>query len=159
MDDYTIVHLATHAAFVVGKPQDSFILFGNGDRVNLSDIATWSLPHVDLAVLSACESASGGKLSDGQEILGFGYQIQKTGAKAAMASLWAVDDGGTQALMSMFYHKLSTGKVTKTVALRQAQTALIRDIESTNHIIPVATKGNFHHPYYWASFILIGNGL
>ncbi|MHC5828146.1 MAG: hypothetical protein ACYT04_72715, partial [Nostoc sp.] len=32
MDDYTIVHLVTHAAFVVGKPEDSFILFGIGDR-------------------------------------------------------------------------------------------------------------------------------
>ncbi|MBD2253027.1 CHAT domain-containing protein [Nostoc parmelioides] len=159
MDDYTIVHLATHAAFVVGKPQDSFILFGNGDRVNLSDIATWSLPHVDLVVLSACETGLGGKLGDGQEILGFGYQMQKTGAKAAIASLWAVDDGGTQALMSVFYHKLSTDKLTKTVALRQAQIALIKDIESTNHIMPVANNGNFHHPYYWASFILIGNGL
>jgi CHAT domain-containing protein/tetratricopeptide (TPR) repeat protein len=28
MDDYTVVHLATHAAFVVGTPDDSFILFG-----------------------------------------------------------------------------------------------------------------------------------
>lgn len=85
--------------------------------------------------------------------------MQKTGAKAAIASLWAVDDGGTQALMSVFYHKLSTDKLTKTVALRQAQIALIKDIESTNHIMPVANNGNFHHPYYWASFILIGNGL
>jgi len=61
--------------------------------------------------------------------------------------------------MSVFYHKLSTDKLTKTVALRQAQIALIKDIESTNHIMPVANNGNFHHPYYWASFILIGNGL
>lgn len=42
MDDYTIVHLATHAAFVVGKPEDSFILFGNGDRVNFTNVGTWS---------------------------------------------------------------------------------------------------------------------
>ncbi|RCJ31907.1 hypothetical protein A6770_41295 [Nostoc minutum NIES-26] len=27
MDDYTIVHLATHAVFVVEKPKDSFILW------------------------------------------------------------------------------------------------------------------------------------
>jgi CHAT domain-containing protein len=78
MDDYTIVHLATHAAFVVGKPEDSFILFGNGDRINLKDIATLSLPHVDLVVLSACQTGLGGQLGNGEEILGFGYQIQKT---------------------------------------------------------------------------------
>lgn len=84
MDDYTIVHLATYAAFVVGKPEDSFILFGNGDRVNFRNVATWSLPNVDLVVLSACETGLGGKLGNGEEILGFGYQMQQTGARAAM---------------------------------------------------------------------------
>lgn len=88
-DDYTIVHLATHAAFVVGKPKDSFILFGNSDRVNFRNVATWSLPHVDLVVLSACETGLGGKLGNGEEILGFGYQMQQTGVRAALASLWS----------------------------------------------------------------------
>jgi len=110
MDDYTIVHLATHAAFVVGKPEDSFILFGNGDRVNFRNVSTWSLPNVDLVVLSACETGLGGKLGNGEEILGFGYQMQQTGARAAIASLWSVDDGGTQALMSAFYNILSGKK-------------------------------------------------
>lgn len=95
IDDYTIVHLATHAAFVVGKPEDSFILFGNGERVNFRNVATWSLPHVDLIVLSACETGLGGKLDNGEEILGFGYQMQQTDARAAIASLWSVDDSGT----------------------------------------------------------------
>ncbi len=160
MDDYPIVHLATHAAFVVGKPEDSFILFGNGDRVNLTDIATWSLPHVDLVVLSACETGLGGKLGNGEEILGFGYQIQKTGARAAIASLWAVDDGGTQALMNAFYTNLSSGKFTKAEALRQAQIALITgDSQTKNPDISAVVNSNLAHPYYWASFILIGNGL
>jgi CHAT domain-containing protein len=43
MDDYTVVHLATHAAFVVGTPDDSFILFGNGDRITLREMQNWSL--------------------------------------------------------------------------------------------------------------------
>ncbi|MEH2161570.1 MAG: CHAT domain-containing protein [Nostoc sp.] len=160
MDDYTIVHLATHAAFVVGKPEDSFILFGNGDRVNFRNVATWSLPHVDLVVLSACETGLGGKLDNGEEILGFGYQIQQTGAKAAIASLWSVDDGGTQALMSAFYGILSSYKLTKTEALRQAQVSLITgDWKARTHNVPVSAISNFSHPYYWASFILIGNGL
>ncbi|QKQ73806.1 CHAT domain-containing protein [Nostoc sp. TCL240-02] len=160
MDDYTIVHLATHAAFVVGKPEDSFILFGNGDRVNLRNVATWSLPHVDLVVLSACETGLGGKLGNGEEILGFGYQMQQTGARAAIASLWSVDDGGTQALMSAFYGILTTDKFTKAETLRQAQVSLITgDWKIRSHNVPVAAVSNFSHPYYWASFILIGNGL
>lgn len=166
MDDYTVIHLATHAAFVVGKPEDSFILFGNGKYVNLKDLATWSLPHVDLVVLSACETGVGGKLGNGEEILGFGYQIQKTGARAAIASLWTVDDGGTQALMSAFYTLLSSGKLTKAQALQQAQIALITSNfsqlgqqQSRSHNIPLVSGDNLTHPYYWAPFILIGNGL
>jgi len=79
---------------VLGQPEESFILFGDGDRVTLRDVATWSLPDVDLIVLSACETGVGGQLGNGEEILGFGYQMQKTGARAAVASLWAVSDGG-----------------------------------------------------------------
>lgn len=165
LDDYTVVHFATHAAFVVGKPEDSFILFGNGDRVNFRDINTWSLPRVELVVLSACETGLGGKLGNGEEILGFGYQMQKTGARAAIASLWAVDDGGTQALMSAFYSLLSSGKITKAEALRRSQVALITGQllptkqNGINNKIPAAAGGRLSHPYYWASFILIGNGL
>jgi CHAT domain-containing protein len=157
MDDYTIVHLATHAAFVVGKPEDSFILFGTGDRANLRDVATWSLPRVDLVVLSACETGLGGKLGNGEEILGFGYQIQKTGARSAIASLWAVDDGGTQSLMSSFYALLPSGKLTKAQALRQAQIALITGNLPKSQQQGVG--GSLSQPYYWAPFILIGNGL
>ncbi|MDZ8184547.1 MAG: CHAT domain-containing protein [Nostoc sp. ChiSLP02] len=160
MDDYTIVHFATHAAFVVGKPEDSFILFGNGDRVNFRNIATWSLPNVDLVVLSACETGLGGKLGNGEEILGFGYQMQQTGARAAIASLWSVDDGGTQALMSAFYHILSSNQLTKAETLRQAQISLLSgksNVKESN--APATQVGRFSHPYYWAPFILIGNGL
>ncbi|MFN6471207.1 MAG: CHAT domain-containing protein [Nostoc sp. SerVER01] len=160
MDDYTIVHLATHAAFVVGKPEDSFILFGNGDRVNFRNISTWSLPNVDLVVLSACETGLGGKLGNGEEILGFGYQMQQTGARAAIASLWSVDDGGTQALMSAFYNILSSEKLSKTEALRKAQISLISGhSKPKTDNTPARQISNFTHPYYWAPFILIGNGL
>ncbi|PLZ99882.1 hypothetical protein CEN50_05545 [Fischerella thermalis CCMEE 5268] len=166
MDDFTIVHMATHAAFVVGKPEDSFILFGNGERVTLKDIATWSLPRVDLVVLSACETGLGGKLGNGEEILGFGYQMQKTGARSAIASLWTVDDGGTQALMSVFYALLPSGKLTKAEVLRQAQIALITGSspqldqqQGRSDSIPKSTVVSLSHPYYWAPFILIGNGL
>lgn len=174
MDDYTVVHLATHAAFVNGRPEDSFILFGDGSAVTLQDVKQWSLQNVDLIVLSACETGLGGELGNGEEILGFGYLMQQAGARAAMASLWSVDDGGTQALMNAFYAALQGGKLSKAEALRQAQIALITGdytalgesdraaievVLRDRHALPAKVRNRLDHPFYWAPFILIGNGL
>lgn len=159
MNDYSVVHLATHAAFTSGQPEESFILFGNGDRATLRDIKNWRLPNVDLVVLSACETGVGDRLGDGREILGFGYQMQQTGARAAIATLWSVDDGGTQALMNAFYTIMAQGKTTKAEALRQAQIALITGKYATINNKQPQISENLNHPFYWAPFILIGNGL
>ena len=178
MDDYAIVHFATHAAFLKGQPEKSFILFGNGDRISLTDIkegAFGSLKKVDLFVLSACETGVGGNFGTGAEILGFGYLMQTTGARAAIASLWKVNDSGTQALMNTFYATLTNNAITKAEALRQAQIALITGNYKTvagnrgsnlvaieqriRQGLPNDVANNLSHPYYWASFILIGNGL
>lgn len=172
LNEYSIIHFATHAAFLTGQPEDSFILFGNGDRATLREVENWSLQNVDLVVLSACETGLGG-LGNGEEILGLGYQFQRAGARAAIASLWAVNDNSTQVLMTAFYQALKTPGVTKAAALRQAQLALIGGEGTTSAAsrggieIEVVTNGDssrptntpFAHPYYWAPFILIGNGL
>ncbi|HEY9646198.1 MAG TPA: CHAT domain-containing protein, partial [Chroococcidiopsis sp.] len=173
MRRYSVVHLATHAAFVQGRADESFIVFGNGEKVPLSQIRTdWNLPNTDLVVLSACETAVGeAELGSGVEILGFGYQMQQTGARSAIASLWQVSDGGTQVLMNAFYAGLENG-LTKAEALRQAQVALITGdfrvaggdrgsiaVVSARNGLPVEVSDRLDHPYYWAPFILIGNGL
>lgn len=172
LGDHSIVHFATHAEFVVGAPHESFILFGNGDRVTLPDIAQWSLPGVDLVVLSACQTAVSGELGQGEEILGFGYQIQRTGARAAIASLWPVNDGSTQVLMNALYAALRDD-YSPTAALRLAQQALIEgnssvlgvdirtefDLVTAGSPSPNGESTTLSHPYYWAPFILIGNGL
>ncbi|MFM7601559.1 MAG: CHAT domain-containing protein [Pseudanabaena sp.] len=143
--NHNIIHLATHAEFNVGIPEDSFIIFGNGDKIRLNEIIDWKIPNVDLIVLSACQTGVG-QLGDGVEILGFGYQVQRAGAKQAIASLWKVDDAGTQALMTAFYGELQKGDVSVTEALRRAQVALIK-------------SPNYNHPNYWSAFFAIGNGL
>ncbi len=167
----TILHLATHGFFRPGKPEDSFILFGNNQRQTLADVARWSIPNVDLMVLSACDTAAGQILGDGQEILGFGYLMQQSGARAAIASLWAVDDGGTQALMDIFYSLLKQPGMSKAEALRQTQIALItgkhsalgsdakRVQQNLTNRLPASVLEYLNHPYYWAPFILIGNGM
>ena len=163
--EYNVLHFATHAVFFPGRPEYSFILFGDGEQASLNSISDWSLNGVDLVVLSACDSGLGidsslsnptpkkTKLGSGSEILGLGYQFQHSGAKATIASLWAVDDGGTQSLMSAFYKLLAQGNITKAEALRQAQVQLITG--------KVHGQGNqdLSDPHYWAPFFLIGNGL
>ncbi|MEM9090733.1 MAG: CHAT domain-containing protein [Cyanobacteria bacterium P01_F01_bin.53] len=141
--DHRIVHLATHAKFVSGQPEESFVLFGDGGTVNMRDIQSWTLPTVDLVVLSACETGSSFE-GEGKEILGLGYQIHQTGAASAIASLWAVDDTSTAALMTQFYRALSNGQ-SKAQALQTAQTAMIN-------------SDSYNNPHAWAAFILIGNG-
>ena len=175
MDSHTVVHLATHAAFVSGSPADSFILFGNGDRLTLAEIRdTWRgrFNNVELMVLSACETGVGDELGTGEEILGFGYLMKTAGVPAAIASLWAVSDGGTQMLMDAFYANLNQ-QMGKAEALRQAQIALITgdltasgidrragvEVISTQTGLPLTVADRLSHPYYWAPFILIGNGL
>jgi CHAT domain-containing protein len=111
----------------------------------------WQFKNLDLIVLSGCETGLGGNFGTGVEILGLGYQLQSAGARAVIASLWSVDNGGTQVLMDDFYTNLKTGKYSKAEALQKAQISLIN---SNNQ-----QKNDFSHPYYWSPFILIGNGL
>jgi CHAT domain-containing protein len=143
--NHNIIHLATHAEFNTGAPDQSFIIFGNGDKIRLGEITDWQIPNIDLIILSACQTGVG-KLGSGVEILGFGYQVQKAGAKQAIASLWSVKDDETGVLMSAFYAELSKGDVTVTEALRRAQVSLIK-------------SPKYNHPNYWSAFFAIGNGL
>ena len=142
--NFNILHFATHAEFNLGVPDNSFIIFGNGDKIRLSELNDWQIPNVGLIVLSACQTGLG-TLGSGVEILGFGYQVQKAGAKQAIASLWTVDDIGTQALMEAFYNELKKGAITPTEALNRAQIALIK-------------SEKYNHPNYWSAFFAIGNG-
>ncbi|MFH7245087.1 MAG: CHAT domain-containing protein [Spirulina sp.] len=168
---YDILHLATHTLVQPGSPEDSFMLFGNGEVLTLGDFRTWNLANVELVVLSGGDTGVGVQLGDGTEILGMGYEFQQAGARAVMASLWNVSDFGTTELMTAFYTSLSQGN-SFAEALQQAQISLISSVpELTRHhqkasvmiespseaVEPQAA--NYSHPYYWAPFILIGNGL
>ncbi|MFM2433137.1 MAG: hypothetical protein RLZZ511_4351 [Cyanobacteriota bacterium] len=165
----TIVHLATHGHFVPNSPDQSIILLGDGSTISLREIEQqWKFPNVSLVVLSACETAIGGKLGNGIEILGFGYQMQRTGSRASISSLWTIDDGGTQGFMSNFYTSLKQGQ-TPAAAIQQTQRNFIQGKVTPTDIqqlragakpdIPGGIPTDLTHPYYWAPFILIGNGL
>ncbi|MER0204874.1 MAG: CHAT domain-containing protein [Nitrosomonas sp.] len=80
-----------------------------------------------------------------------------------------MDDNGAQVLMSIFYQQLKqSNKTTKTEASQIAQKTLIdgkvkKISESSEHqrgksLQSPGVTNRLSHPYYWAPFILIGNG-
>jgi CHAT domain-containing protein/tetratricopeptide (TPR) repeat protein len=178
-----ILHIATHGEFNPGRPEESYLVLGNGNKFAIPEISKLyrQLSDVHLVVLSACETALGGADADGNEINGISYYFLNHGAEAVMASLWLVNDASTSTLMQEFYGNLARGSeteaITKSQALRQAQLSLLYgDAASQNdgdeRTVAVvearpgaetasanSTASGLSHPYYWAPFILIGNGL
>jgi CHAT domain-containing protein/tetratricopeptide (TPR) repeat protein len=170
LPNHQLLHIATHGQFVSGGANQSFLLLGTGEKLAIPEIETrLNLRNVNLVVLSACETALGGKGLDGREIAGVGYYFLKGGAKTVIASLWQVDDYSTRLLMQQFYSNLAKGTptspVTKAEALRQAQLAVFRGKATVanepqdNNLSSTAQSRAFRHPYYWAPFILMGSPL
>ncbi|MGG6298155.1 CHAT domain-containing protein [Leptolyngbya sp. AN02str] len=168
---FGIIHLATHADFVAGSLDESYIQLWN-ERLRLNEIKQlgWNDPPVELLVLSACRTALGDDMAE----LGFAGLAVQTGVKSAVASLWYVSDAATAALMTRFYDSLRTSPI-KAEALRQAQLAMARGEVSVDEsgrlqglgsvgstILPAESSRDIlgqtlAHPYYWAAFTMIGN--
>ncbi len=165
-----VVHIATHFDSEPGVAANSTLLLGDG-KLTLAEIAagTRFFEGVDLLTLSACNTAFKNGYQDGREVDSFGTIVQRQGAKAVIASLWSVNDPATAFLMETMYrlHQASPG-MTKAEALRQAQAAMlnapanpenspVRGITPHRTENPAKSTSGWSHPYYWASFILLGN--
>ena len=145
--DYPIVHIATHGQF--GSSMEDTFLVAWDDKLNIDRLdnilQTRNFEHenaIELLVLSACETATGDK----RAALGMAGMAVRAGARSTLATLWSVNDLATTKLMSEFYHELSYKQLTKADAVRQAQISLLH------------SRG-YEHPFYWASYVLLGNWL
>jgi tetratricopeptide (TPR) repeat protein len=146
----------------------------------------WDL-HAELVTLSACDTALG-KYEAGEGFVGFTQALLLSGARSVCLSLWKVDDTATALLMQRFYANLlgqRTGlkkPLGKAEALAEAkrwlrdltaeeaarQAATLRQGVSRGQgrkPLPPATrppiaKSNrpYAHPFYWAAFVLAGEG-
>ena len=161
-----IVHLATHAVFKPGAPDNSYIQLWN-EPLKLNNIrdVNWQNPSVELLVLSACRTAIG----DDEAELGFAGLTLQSGAKSALASIWNVSDTGTLALMSEFYRQMGETS-TKAEALRQAQLKMLRGEVRVEGKMLQLSRGDIQlpatlnldeasdltSPYYWAAFTMVG---
>ncbi|MBV8464236.1 MAG: CHAT domain-containing protein, partial [Acidimicrobiales bacterium] len=110
------------------------------------EIATLDLNGTELVVLSACESGLGA-VQSGEGIFGLRRAFRYAGARTLLTSLYSVPDLETLWLMSQFYDNLKN-KEGKLDALRHAQLKMIQRGRE---------RYGSAHPFYWASFVLVGD--
>ena len=175
---YPIIHIASHFQFTPGSMDDSFLLLGDGSRMTLAQIKRkLNFNSVELLTLSACETALGDEsvAHHGVEVEGLGAIAQQAGAKAVLATLWAVADGSTALLMRALYQAHKSDHLDKADALRSAQLSVLRGtvhadsagkaargLTRVDSAPAVGTytadpRAPFAHPFFWAPFILMGN--
>lgn len=149
---YEVLHFATHGLLDNRNPMFSFLTLAHsaGDPnedglLEAREIINMDL-HAKLAVLSACQTARGW-VGAGEGVIGMSWALFVAGVPTTVASQWKVDSASTTSLMIDFHRRLTTrsGKESKAEALRQAELGLLR-------------SERYRHPFYWAGFVMIGDG-
>lgn len=135
-----LLHIASHAVFRADNPMLSSLRLADGD-LTFYDVFNLRLA-ADLVVLSGCNTGTVA-VGAGDELHGLMRGFLYAGAPSLLISMWAADDAATASLMKTFYAELQNGS-SKREALRRAQCEAI---------------DRYSHPYYWASFTLLGRAV
>jgi CHAT domain-containing protein/Tfp pilus assembly protein PilF len=148
------LHFATHGTLNNASPMYSHLALAGGGAGEDGLLEAWELMQLDLkadlAVLSACESARG-RIGAGEGMIGLSWAMFIAGVPSIVVSQWKVESAGTRDLMVNFHRALISqpargkAKPTKTEALRQAALKLLKNPQTS-------------HPFYWAGFVLVGDG-
>jgi CHAT domain-containing protein/tetratricopeptide (TPR) repeat protein len=153
---FTILHLATHGILNDASPMYSQIVLSQGDAGANEDglLEAWEIMKMDLkadlVVLSACETARG-RVGEGEGMIGLNWALFVAGSPTNIVSQWKVDSNSTTQLMVEFHRNLKNGlskgrlELGTAKALQQAAMSLLR-------------TSTYRHPFYWAGFVVMGDG-
>jgi CHAT domain-containing protein len=161
--NYEIVHLAAHALSDQQSSMLSTIFLAgesgsasegqNPDRVaydgalRAHEIYRLKPERTRLVVLSSCRSGLGDR-SRNEAMGGLAQAFLVAGVPTVIASLWDVDDDGAARLMERFHAAHRGKRLAFGEALRQSQISFLQ-----------TAPARLRHPYFWATFIVTGDGL
>ncbi len=152
---YKILHFATHGTLDNDNPLYSRLLLASSTDaedgfLEAREIMKLNL-RADLAVLSACQTARG-HVSAGEGLIGMSWALFVAGTPTTVASQWKVDSNSTSRLMIDFHRFLSAQEATGETRASKAE-ALRRAA------LKLASDPKYKHPFYWAGFVVVGNGM
>jgi CHAT domain-containing protein len=162
MGDYDVVHLAAHTLTDEQLPLMSSIILADeavrapadappgrvafDGQLHAYEIAQHQLRRTRLMILSSCRS--GATRVHGEALGGLAQAFFAAGVPSVIASLWEADDESAAELMKEFHRQYRYQGQSLGLSLQQAQLALIHNAVLRRR-----------HPYYWAGYLLTGNGL
>ena len=133
-----VIHLAARAEFRSDNPMFSTVHLADGS-LSLFDLYALKLGS-ELMVLSGCGRDSEAP-SDGDDWLGLARGLLYAGARSLLLPLWNPPSEIRTELLTAFYRELDSVP-DRAGALRRAM---------------LEVKQRHRHPYYWASFALVGD--
>ena len=145
---HRVLQLATHGVLNDASPMYSHVVLSQGEGGREDGLLeAWEVMNLDLnadlVVLSACETARG-RFGAGEGVIGMTWALFVAGVPSSVVSQWKVESVSTTELMLEFHRGLKGG-AGKSEALRHAAGKLI-------------ANRRYEHPFYWAGFIVIGDG-
>jgi CHAT domain-containing protein len=162
LDDYRVLHFATHGLVTAPRPEcparpalvTSFGGEGSDGLLSFREVFDLKL-DADVVILSACDTAGTATVGASREAgvtTGGNYALDGlvrafigAGARSVVASHWPVPDDydATKRLISGLINARQGQPLAGSLA--QAQRGLMDD-------------KNTSHPFYWAAFIILGDG-
>lgn len=147
--DFGILHLALHGYADNHEMRQAQLFFASSNSKDSTDGILFQheiilLPiKADFVVLSACQTAIG-YWQEGEGIMSLARDFMYAGAPSILTTLWQINDKTSSALIQDFYTYLD--RLPKHQALQKAKKNYIQQASAFTA-----------HPYFWASFILLGN--
>jgi CHAT domain-containing protein len=150
-----LVHVATHGVMNARNPMFSRIELSRGNAPGSADDGHLEVHEVlrlrvssPLVFLSGCETGAGAagttQWSRGEDYATLAQAFLYAGTRDVIATLWQIQDDGAADFAGRFYGHLRS--LSSADALAETQREMIRD-------------PRFSAPYYWASYVISGEGL
>jgi CHAT domain-containing protein len=155
--DADVILLATHGVLGLSscfsEPALLTSLSDSGDGLLEASKVLDRRLKARLVILSACDTAGGGALDagdaglaeGGEALSGLARSFLYAGASGVLATEWKVDSASAASEVQDFLRQATTSGAPLSQSLRAAQKTLYDQAETA-------------HPFYWAAFILVGDG-
>ncbi|MEV2223855.1 CHAT domain-containing protein [Nocardia vinacea] len=151
LSDCAFVHFACHGTSDPADPSHSHLLLHDHATTPLTvaALAPIQLDHVQLAYLSACDTASTADARLVDESIHLASAFQLAGYPHVIGTMWTIDDGVASRIADAFYKTLRTATDAPAVDVSRAPYALHHAIRTARDTLPAT-------PSLWAAYLHTG---